>query len=437
MNGFSKLLKEDKLEWMARNFFHNPEEVVDHFKKLWHEDTHLQRLFDEVSENTITNFFMPYGVVPNFLVNGKMYCIPMVTEESSVVAATGNSAKFWLSRGGFQAEVISTIKVGQIHFIWPGEFTKLQKYMPILKEKLLKCSREYSTRMEKRGGGITALELLDFSHEEKNLFQMKVSFETVDAMGANFINTILERWVQILKYEVEHSDYFSETEKNLDVIMAIVSNYTPECIVKSSVSIPIEKMAPLSPNITPEEFAEKFRLAMKISKIDPSRAVTHNKGIFNGIDALAMATGNDFRAIEACGHAYAARDGQYRGLSDFSMEDGLFNFSLKIPLAVGSVGGLTKVHPLARLSLEMLGNPNAKELMGLVAVVGLAQNFGAIKSLITTGIQRGHMKLHLNNILNQLGATAREKQMAQEHLNLSNISFTLVENFLETIRKVQ
>jgi hydroxymethylglutaryl-CoA reductase len=183
-----------------------------------------------------------------------------------------------------------------------------------------------------------------------------------------------------------------------------------------------------------EALARRFAMAVRIARIDPYRATTHNKGIYNGIDAVVLATGNDFRAIEACGHTYACRDGQYRSLSDCELRDGVFHFELKIPLAMGAVGGLTALHPLARKSLEILGNPSAEELMCITAAVGLAQNFAAVRSLITTGIQQGHMKMHLTNILNHLQATEEEAAAAQFHFQRETVSFSAVRSFLEASR---
>jgi hydroxymethylglutaryl-CoA reductase len=184
------------------------------------------------------------------------------------------------------------------------------------------------------------------------------------------------------------------------------------------------------------ELADRFRTAVRIAEIDPYRATTHNKGIFNGIDAVILATGNDFRAIEACGHAFAARDGQYRSLSSCTIENDILRFELKIPLAIGTVGGLTALHPLAKLSLELLENPSARELMMIIACTGLAQNFAAVRSLVTTGIQAGHMKMHLTNILNHLQATDEEATRAVEHFSTQAITFSGVRDFLSKIRMV-
>jgi hydroxymethylglutaryl-CoA reductase len=197
------------------------------------------------------------------------------------------------------------------------------------------------------------------------------------------------------------------------------------------VSCPIDQLGSFAEDMSSEEFAERFYTAIKIARLDPYRAVTHNKGIFNGIDAVIIATANDFRAIEACGHAYAARDGQYRSLSDCSVDNGIFHFWLEIPLALGTVGGLTALHPIAKRSLELLDHPSAEELMKVTAATGLAQNFAAVKSLVTTGIQQGHMKMHLANILHHLHATEKESALALEYFKNNKVSFTNVRNFLE------
>ena len=228
----------------------------------------------------------------------------------------------------------------------------------------------------------------------------------------------------------------TDDERELQIVMAILSNYTPNCRVRSYVECPIEDLNDQSLGMSAQEFAEKFARAIRISKIDVTRATTNNKGIFNGIDAVVVATGNDYRAVEACGHAYAARDGQYRGLSDAQIIDGKFRFSLEIPLAIGTVGGLTSLHPAARLSLDMLGRPDANELMKIVATIGLAQNFGAVRSLVTSGIQKGHMKMHLMNILNHLEASDVERESAKKYFENEVISFRAVREFISQLRNL-
>ena len=212
--------------------------------------------------------------------------------------------------------------------------------------------------------------------------------------------------------------------------MSILSNYVPGSRVKAWVNCHVSELGEGGSIL-----AKKIVQAVNIAHQNPYRAVTHNKGIMNGIDALAIATGNDFRAIEAGIHAYAAQDGQYRGLSKAWIDEQIFWFELEVPLAVGTVGGLTKLHPLVKWSHELLQNPNAEELMQIMAVSGLAQNFAALKSLVTTGIQKGHMKMHLLNILNQMGATETEKQLMVEHFKTNVVSFNAVEQLLSAWRK--
>jgi hydroxymethylglutaryl-CoA reductase len=215
--------------------------------------------------------------------------------------------------------------------------------------------------------------------------------------------------------------------------MSILSNFTPNCLVKVWVECPIEDLG-LIDGMEPNEFAHKFEKAIKIAHLDPYRATTHNKGIYNGIDSVVLATGNDFRAVEACGHTYASKDGKYRSLSDVSIENGIFKFSLTVPMALGVVGGLTNLHPIVKRSLELLENPSAKELMMIAAAAGLANNFAAVKSLTTSGIQKGHMKMHLINILTQYNATEEEKSAAVKYFENEVVTFSSVRSFLDDWR---
>lgn len=435
ISGFSKLSKPEKIAWLAKHFLtSNPMEAAREFASFWHSNLEAQKLFDGISENTLTNFYMPYGVAPNFVIDDRVYCVPMVIEESSVVAAASSSAKFWESRGGFRTQILGTTKVGQVHFIWQGNDTlKLFSYFNAIKPLLLDSVKHLTSNMEQRGGGIKDVQLRYMPEVEQDYYQLYVTFETCDAMGANFINSILETFAQVFTNEALHYHEFSDLEQHIPIIMSILSNYTPECLVRAWVSCDIDKLGEFD-EMSSSEFAHKFVTAVKIAQNDVFRATTHNKGIYNGIDAVVIATGNDFRAIEACGHAYAARSGQYRSLSQASIAGNQFIFSLELPLALGTIGGLTKIHPLARLSLDLLGNPSATELMSITAAVGLAQNFAAVRSLITTGIQKGHMKMHLHNILTHFEATPYEREAAVVHFEQTTISFSSVRSFLQQLR---
>jgi hydroxymethylglutaryl-CoA reductase len=431
--GFSKLSKDQKLEYIAGHF-EDPSKFVKELKGFFHDDEVKQKIFDEFSENTVSNFYFPYGIAPNFVIDGTVHHVPMVIEESSVVAAAAKSAKFWSDKGGFRTEILSTTKIGQVHFIWHGSIDKLRSLMPDLKDRMKDRTASITANMEARGGGILDIELVDMTHEIPDYYQIKASFETVDSMGANFINSCLEEFAAELKEFFGESPYFKNEERNVEVIMSILSNYTPDCLVRSTVECDIEDLDGIDEELTGEQFAWKFQKAVEIAQVDTFRATTHNKGIFNGIDAVALATGNDFRAIEACGHAFAARDGRYRSLTEVEVKDGKFRYSLTIPLALGTVGGLTTLHPLAKISLEMLDNPGAHDLMRIAASVGLANNFGALKSLVTKGIQKGHMKMHLLNILNKFGATIEEKVKAKVHFETRKVSFSAVEKYLDGLR---
>ena len=434
ISGYSKLSKEQKLEWLARQVSNEPQAFIDEMKSYWHNDSVVQKLFDEFSENTLTNFYMPFGIAPNVLLNGEIYAVPMVIEESSVVAAASQSAKFWQTRGGFKAEVISTRKIGQVHFLWEGDFLKLDVLFDDLKEKMLDNTALITKNMRQRGGGIVDIELVNMTHVEPHYYQFKATFETCDAMGANFINTCLEEFARTFKQWAAVQEGFNEKERNPMVIMSILSNYTPECLVKAWVECPVADLGNFE-GMDANTFAFKFQKALMIAKNDVYRATTHNKGIFNGIDAVVLATGNDFRAVEACGHAYAARDGKYRSLTDCSVENGIFRFWITIPMALGTVGGLTNLHPIVRRSFEILGYPNAEQLMKIAATIGLAQNFAAVKSLITTGIQKGHMKMHLMNILKHFEATEAETAAAIEYFKHNVVSFSAVRDLLDSYRE--
>lgn len=434
VTGFSKLSKEEKINWIAKKYFSNPEEAISLLKNYWNTDLKIQQLHDEFIENTITNFYLPLGVAPNFLINGKYKTIPMAIEESSVVAAAAKSAKFWSNRGGFKATVLNTEKIGQVHFMFQGDPEKLTLFFNEIKDLLYVETESITRNMQKRGGGILAIELRNKTHLLEHYFQLHVTFETKDSMGANFINSCLEQFAKTLKEAAQSYPLFTYSEKQIEVVMSILSNYVPNCVVRAEVSCPIEDLAEKSiPN--PKEFAEKFLQAVKIAEIEPFRAVTHNKGIMNGIDAVVVATGNDFRAVEAGIHAYASKSGQYASLSHAKIENGHFYFWIEVPLALGTVGGLTSLHPLVKLALEMLENPSAKELMEVVAVAGLAQNFAALRSLTTTGIQEGHMKMHLNNIINQFQASTEERIAIKNHFKENAVSHASVVDYITKIRQ--
>ena len=432
--GFSKLSKSEKINWIVDTYFSNKEQAKKILTQYWNSDNKLQQLHDEFIENTITNYYLPLGVAPNFLINGKLHTIPMAIEESSVVAAASKAAKFWLDRGGFKATVLSTTKIGQVHFMFHGQPKKLEAYFKSVKNRLIADAKSITQNMEKRGGGILDIELRNKTEKLSGYYQLHATFETLDAMGANFINSCLEQFATTFKQEALRFKDFTDTEKQIEIVMSILSNYVPNCLVRAEVSCPVSDLSD-NQNSHPEDFAQKFVQAVNIAEVEPYRAVTHNKGIMNGIDAVVLATGNDFRAVEAGVHAYASRNGTYSSLTHAKIENGIFTFWMEIPLALGTVGGLTGLHPLVKFALELLHKPSAKELMQIVAVAGLAQNFAALRSLTTTGIQEGHMKMHLMNILNQFDATTEEKAHIINHFKTHVVTHRAVVEAIDNLRK--
>ncbi len=304
IRGFSKLTNEEKLSLIAERQEKDTEDftILNDFKL---KNNQIQLGLEEISENVMSNYFLPYSIAPNFIINGKYHFVPMVIEESSVVAAASAAAKIWFSKGGFSSKVISMTKVGQVHFQWSGDSFNLFSHFNELKAILLEDSESLLFNMKKRGGGISNIELIDFTDEMPGYYQLKVSLETIDAMGANIINSVLEQMADSLKHYIYSN--CSVEDKNCEIIMAILSNHTPESIVECSVECPVEQLAEISGELSPEDFARKFKMAVDIANIDIYRATTHNKGIYNGIDAVVLASGNDFRAVEACGHSYAAK----------------------------------------------------------------------------------------------------------------------------------
>ena len=431
--GFSKMTKSQKLSWLAKNFDSNQGDIID-ISQSFYVNEKTQKIIDGFSENTISNFILPYGLAPNFLIDGEIYCVPMVIEESSVVAAASSAAKYWLDKGGFKTTILGTIKVGQVHFKWSGSSDLLEQLFAEIQTMLISDAASITDNMVKRGGGIVRLELLNFNDLEPDLYQIRAHFETCDSMGANFINSVLESFAKSLEEFFLVHPSLADKDRDVQIIMSILSNYTPECIVRAEVSCPVDHLGVFANGMLAEQLAEKFRVAVKIAHIDPYRATTHNKGIFNGVDAVILATGNDFRATEAAGHTYAARDGQYKSLSFCEIKDGIFRFWLDLPLAIGTIGGLTSLHPMAKKTLDILGNPSSEKLMRIIASVGLAQNFAAIRSLVTTGIQQGHMKMHIMNILNHLNATPIEAEQAIHYFEDKTVSFASVRDFLQTIQ---
>jgi len=428
-SGFSKLNLEQRIAYIVQNSHLNSSDA-HRFDDYRAPDENQQRVYSEMIENYIGNFPLPMGVVTNMVINDETFIVPFVTEESSVIAAASKAAKFWAERGGFKATIPEMVKKGQVHFTWNGKQQLIKELFPLIREKLFEATQALTEKMRQRDGGITAIHLIDKTNELPDYYQVDVSFQTADAMGANFINTCLEK----ISSELQDIGELNSEDCRVEIIMAILSNYTPECLVRCWLECPVEKLDGWNKELSYNAFASKFKQSVDIANLDISRAVTHNKGIFNGIDAVLLATGNDWRATSASAHAYASRDGKYRGLTTVRLTDKTFTYELELPMAIGTVGGITGIHPIVKNSLAILKYPDAQKLMMIAASAGLASNFAAIASLITTGIQAGHMKMHLSNILNQLSASPFESDNARSYFLDKAVSFAAVEAFIMQLR---
>ena len=368
-------------------------EVVKNFADLNDEETKLfsscldMDIADRMIENVLGSFEMPLGIAVNFQVNGKDYLVPMAIEESSVVAAASNAAKIARIKGGFKTECTNPLMIGQIQILHMKDVTDAAKKIVSKKNEILAIANEQDKVLVKFGGGAKDLEVRILDSPIGKMIVTHLIVDVRDAMGANAVNTMCEALAPML-----------EEITGGKVRLKILSNLADKRIVKAKAVFDKEK---LGGDRIVDAFLESYNLAA----VDPYRAATHNKGIMNGIDALIIATGNDFRAIEAGAHAYASRNGQYTSLSHYYKdENGDLVGELELPMAVGIIGGAGNIHPKAKLCKKILGIKTAQELAEIVVSLGLAQNFAAVFALSTVGIQKGHMSLHAKNIAVMAGA---------------------------------
>ncbi|MCE3012633.1 MAG: hydroxymethylglutaryl-CoA reductase, partial [Proteobacteria bacterium] len=268
VSGFSKMSKAEKINWLSGQFPHKTAQELQQMTRFWNADEKIQSRFDEFTENTLTNYYLPFGVAPNFIINQRTYTVPMVIEESSVVAAASLAAKFWQSRGGFKSRVISTRKVGQVHFTWMGDNkNELKNFFSYQRESLLNAVTPLTENMNKRGGGIVGFELVDKTQELDNYWQLKLEFETCDAMGANFINSVLEEMARQFRQQIADSNL---VQKEIEIIMCILSNFTPDCTVEAWVECPVEDLGEFSGGMEASDFARRFLMGVEIARVDKS-----------------------------------------------------------------------------------------------------------------------------------------------------------------------
>jgi len=341
---------------------------------------------DTLIENVIGSYQLPLGIALNFKINGKDYILPMVIEEPSVVAAASNAAKIARKNGGFQSEEVKSIMISQIQITQLKDIAAAKEILVRNKEKILKIANEQDPLLNKLGGGALDIEIREIETNKGKMVILHLLVNVLDAMGANVVNTMAEAV----------SPYIEEISEG-KIYLRIVSNLATHRVAKCK--------AVFDKNLLGgEAVVEGILNAYEFALADPYRAATHNKGIMNGIIALTLATGNDTRAIEAGAHAYASLSGKYKPLTKFKSDsDGNLVGEIEIPLALGIVGGMTKIHPMARLALKILGVKSAEELSQIAAALGLAQNVAALRALASEGIQKGHMVLHSRNIAKTAG----------------------------------
>ena len=418
-NGFSKKSYQERLELLQAQALLSPEKQTS----LEQDEQVSLAVADQLSENVVGTFSLPYSIIPELLVNGQDYTVPYVTEEPSVVAAASYASKIIKRAGGFTAQVHERQMIGQVALYQVANPEQAQEEIASKKAELLELANQAYPSIVKRGGGARDLHVEQIKGETDFLV-VYLHVDTQEAMGANMLNTMLEA----LKPVVEE---LSQGQS----LMGILSNYATDSLVTASCRIAFRYLSRQKDQ--GREIAEKIALASQFAQADPYRAVTHNKGIFNGIDAVLIATGNDWRAIEAGAHAFASREGHYQGLSQWTLDlerEELIG-EVTLPMPVATKGGSIGLNPRVALSHELLGNPSAKELAQIIVSIGLAQNFAALKALVSTGIQQGHMKLQAKSLALLAGASESEVAPLVERL-IADKTFNLetAQRYLENLR---
>ena len=418
-NGFSKKSYQERLELLKAQALLSPERQ----ESLEQDEQISVTVADQLSENVVGTFSLPYSLVPEVLVNGQEYTVPYVTEEPSVVAAASYASKIIKRAGGFTAQVHQRQMIGQVALYQVAEPEQAQEKIASKKAELLELANQAYPSIVKRGGGARDLHVEQIKGETDFLV-VYLHVDTQEAMGANMLNTMLEALKPVLEELCQGQS-----------LMGILSNYATDSLVTASCRIAFRYLSRQKDQ--GREIAEKIALANQFAQADPYRAATHNKGIFNGVDAILIATGNDWRAIEAGAHAFASRDGHYQGLScwtlDLEREELVGEMTLPMPVA--TKGGSIGLNPRVALSHELLGNPSAKELAQIIVSIGLAQNFAALKALVSTGIQQGHMKLQAKSLALLAGASESEVAPLVERL-IADKTFNLetAQHYLENLR---
>lgn len=415
--GFAKLSPTERIEALLKEGLLTWDEA-----QILKEQQGLPlSIADQLTENVLSTFDLPFSLAPYFLINGQDYVLPMVTEEPSVVAAASYAAKLIQRSGGFTTQVHQRQMIGEIALTDVRDVEMASKRILEDKKTLLQLANEAYPSIVKRGGGARDL----WIENKGDFLIVYLAVDPKEAMGANMLNTMLEALTEPI-----------QKLSGGQVLMAILSNLATRSLVSARCAIDFKALSR-----DPEEataIAQRMELASQLAQVDPYRAATHNKGIFNGIDALVLATGNDWRAIEAGAHAYAAQSGPYKGLSHWKSqpEEKKLYGEITLPMPVATKGGSIGLNPTVQVSHRLLGEPTAVELAGIIASLGLAQNFAALKALVTTGIQAGHMKLQARSLALLAGAKEEEVPRLVSQL-LENKPFNLekAQTLLEELRK--
>ncbi|MCC9800566.1 hydroxymethylglutaryl-CoA reductase, degradative [Streptococcus agalactiae] len=405
LTGFSKKSPEERIHYLEEQDF-----LADSSLEIvTNQDLLSLSLANQMAENVIGRIALPFSLVPDVLVNGKVYQVPYVTEEPSVVAAASFAAKIIKRSGGFLTTVHNRKMIGQVAIYDVQDSQHTKESILNQKQQLLEIANAAHPSIVKRGGGACDLTI----EIKEDFLIVYLMVDTKEAMGANMVNTMMEAL----------SSPLEDISKGKS-LMSILSNYATESLVTATCRVDLRFLSRQKEEAI--KLAQKMTMASQLAQVDPYRASTHNKGIFNGIDAIVLATGNDWRAIEAGAHTYAVKDGQYRGLSKWSykVDDNFLEGTLTLPMPVATKGGSIGINPSVQLAHDLLGRPNAKELASIVLSIGLAQNFAALKALVSTGIQAGHMKLQAKSLA--LLAGAKEEQISEvvkqlldsKHMNL-------------------
>lgn len=406
--GFYQLSRQERLAILDKMYSFNDEE----WRGLQAEGALSHDTTEKLIENAIGQYALPIGVAPNFRINQKDYVVPMVIEEPSVIASASHIAKIVRESDGFAATATDRMMIGQIQVMDCADFESARRTLLRQEDMLVKAANEAQPGMKERGGGARRIEVRQLDagtgRDRDHTLVVHLLIDTCDAMGANTINTMVEAIAPLV-----------EELSAGKVHLRILSNYTDDCIARASCDIPPSLLT--TGEFSGENVRDGIVSAYQFATRDVHRAVTHNKGVMNGVDAVAIATGNDWRAVEAAAHAYTSRFGRYDSMTTWSVaENGHLVGSLELPMPVGTVGGSIGIHPMAQLSQKLLQVESAPELARVIVAVGLAQNLGALKALATDGIQKGHMALQSRSVALSAGARGDQVDEIARQLTESN-----------------